>query len=67
MNENLSFEQAMARLAEITELLEANQTSLDQAMALFEEGLALIKQCDLALKEYETKINDVVVEYQNHD
>lgn len=65
--EKISFEKAMERLAEITELLEANQTTLDDSMSLFEEGLTLLKECDQTLKEYETKINEVIMEHQSDD
>lgn len=65
--QELSFEKAMERLAEITEALEENETTLDQSMELFAEGLTLLKQCDQILKEYETKINEVIVEHQSDD
>lgn len=65
--QELSFEKAMERLAEITEALEGNETTLDQSMELFAEGLTLLKQCDQILKEYETKINEVIVEHQSDD
>lgn len=65
MEDKLSFEQAMQRLAYIAQQLEGNSLSLDESMQLFEEGLALIKMCNTTLKNYEEKINDVVVSYQD--
>ena len=44
MEENKTFEQAMARLEEIVSLLEKNEESLDETIKLFEEGLKLAKE-----------------------
>ena len=39
--ENMTFEQAIKRLEEIVNLLENNQTSLDESVELFQEGVQL--------------------------
>lgn len=52
----LTFEQAMARLEEITALLERGDAPLDEALTLFEEGTALMKQCSAALDKAEQKV-----------
>ena len=41
----LDFEQSMARLEEIVGLLERGDAPLDEAMALFEEGAKLMREC----------------------
>jgi len=46
--ENFNFEDAMARLKEIVELLEKEDISLDKAMDLYKEGCELAKK----LREY---------------
>ena len=55
-----TFEEAMNRLEEIVELLEDNEQPLDATIDLFEEGLTLIKECDVRLKKYEERIDDIV-------
>ena len=56
----LTFEQSMERLDEIVSILEENDRPLDQTIALFEEGLKLVRSCDRKLKQFETKINDII-------
>jgi len=55
-----TFEENMKRLEEIVSLLEANEQPLDETVKLFEEGLKLVNACDQTLKQYETKIQDIV-------
>lgn len=52
----LTFEQAMARLEEIVTRLEAGEQTLDQSLALYEEGAKLMKQCASALDRAEQKV-----------
>lgn len=52
----LTFEQAMARLEEIVTALEKGDAPLEEALALFEEGTGLMKQCSKALDEAEQKV-----------
>ena len=49
----LTFEESMARLEEIVSALEQNDAPLDQTVAMFEEGLKLVKSCDASLKQFE--------------
>lgn len=57
MKENeMSFEAAMARLEEIVKLLESGSAPLDQSLALFEEGVALVKLCNSRLDAAEQKV-----------
>ena len=51
-----SFEQAIARLEEIVRALEVGQTPLDASLALFEEGISLVKLCNCQLDAAEQKI-----------
>lgn len=59
MAKTKSFEESMARLDEIVELLEANEQSLDETIGLFEEGLKLVKSCDNQLKAFEAKVKEI--------
>ena len=52
----LSFEESMARLTEIVRLLERGDAPLEQAMALFEEGAAILRSCSAQLDEAEQKV-----------
>ena len=65
MTKNLNFEQAMLRLTEIIETLERNGSDLDSSIDLFEEGLSLVKQCDKQLKNFETKVSELMVKYSD--
>ena len=51
-----SFEQLYARLEEVTERLEAGDLSLEQSVALYEEGMNLAQRCQELLGEVEQRI-----------
>ena len=53
---NLSFEQSLARLDEIVRHLEKGDMPLNDSLALFEEGTALIRSCEKQLDEAEQKV-----------
>ena len=52
----LDLEQSMARLEEIVGLLERGDAPLDEAMALFEEGVKLMRECTKRLDQAEQKV-----------
>ena len=52
----LNFEGSMVRLEEIVSLLEKGDAPLEQAMALFEEGAKLLRECTKQLDEAEQKV-----------
>jgi len=56
MNENLTFEAAIARLEEIVKSLESGNTPLDTSLSLFEEGVSLVKYCNRKLDTAEQKV-----------
>lgn len=56
VGKNLSFEQSMARLDEIVRHLEKGDMPLNDSLALFEEGTALIRSCEKQLDEAEQKV-----------
>jgi len=60
MAKKFVFEEAMGRLEEIISLLEKGDAPLDQSLALFEEGTALIKKCGSALDKAEQKVTMLV-------
>jgi len=53
---NLSFEQQMERLDVIVKQLEKGEAPLNESLALFEEGTALIASCGKMLDEAEQKV-----------
>jgi len=54
--EEMSFEAAMARLEEIVRMLEGGNAPLDKSLAMFEEGVALVKLCNSRLDTAEQKV-----------
>ena len=53
----MNFEQSMLRLEEIVGLLERGDAPLEQAMALFEEGAKILRECTKQLDEAEQKVS----------
>lgn len=54
-----SFERSIDRLAKIVETLERDNTSLAEAMKLYEEGIALAQACRKELESAELKITEL--------
>ena len=53
---SMTFEAAMERLEEVLHLLENGNEGLDQSLALYEEGISLIRSCTEKLENAEQKI-----------
>ncbi len=58
-NDN-NFESALKRLEQISDLLENEDTSLEESIKLFEEGIALKEICEERLKSAKIKIDKIV-------
>ena len=58
-NEN-NFESALKRLEEISDLLENEDTPLEDSIKLFEEGIELKEFCEDKLKSAKLKIDKIV-------
>jgi len=56
----LKFEQALARLEEIVRALDSGAAPLDESLALFEEGVRLVKLCSEKLDSAEQKVKILV-------
>ena len=56
MEQSKSFETAMKRLEEIVRTMERGEMPLEQSLALFEEGTALVRSCAQMLDDAEMKI-----------
>ncbi|MEE1144117.1 MAG: exodeoxyribonuclease VII small subunit [Acutalibacteraceae bacterium] len=55
--QNISFEQAMTRLEEITVLIENGNISLDESVKLYEEGVKLTGICETLLDNAQLKLS----------
>ena len=58
-NDN-NFESALKRLEQISDVLENEDTSLEESIKLFEEGIALKELCEERLKSAKIKIDKIV-------
>lgn len=53
----MTFEEKLERLKEIVESLESPETlELDSSLALFEEGVGLVRECRKLLEEAEVRV-----------
>ncbi|MBV5318267.1 MAG: exodeoxyribonuclease VII small subunit [Desulfobulbaceae bacterium] len=51
-----TFENALARLEQITEELEAGELSLEKSLDKFNEGIALVQFCNSSLDEAKSRV-----------
>lgn len=54
--QEMTFETAIARLEEIVRMLESGNAPLDKSLAMFEEGVSLVKLCNSRLDNAEQKV-----------
>lgn len=57
--EELSFEDAIARLEEIIERVERGQVGIERAMAEYERGVKLVARCRTVLARVEQRIEEL--------
>ena len=55
-----TLEGRLHRLTEIVEVLEADEVELDRALALFEEGIAHVREAENILAQAELKVEELV-------
>ena len=56
MDQELKFEEAMQALTEIVKKLESGETTLDDSITLYEQGIKLSKRCTELLEKAELKV-----------
>ncbi|MBR5453763.1 MAG: exodeoxyribonuclease VII small subunit [Clostridia bacterium] len=56
IEKDMTFEEAVGRLEEIVRMLESGSAPLDESLALFEEGVELVKTCNSRLDAVQQKI-----------
>ncbi len=59
-NKELTFEAALSRLEEIVRALDSGSAPLDESLALFEEGVGLVKLCSGKLDGAEQRVKILV-------
>ena len=59
-NNEKNFEAALKRLEQISDLLENEETPLEESIKLFEEGIELKEYCEEKLKSAKIKIDKIV-------
>ena len=62
MAKEKKFEEKIADLESIIEVLENREVSLDESIKKYTEAMKLVKECDAELKNIETKVNKIVSE-----
>jgi exodeoxyribonuclease VII small subunit len=55
--DNLTYEEALKRLELVLQSLERNDCPLEEALALYQEGMALVKYCRDKLSDAEGKMS----------
>lgn len=58
--DRMTFERAIARLEEIVQALDGEELSLDESLALFEEGVKLAKECSKQLTKAQGRLETLV-------
>jgi len=62
MTDNPRFEAAYQELTDIIDKLESGDLSLDESMALFERGRALVTICEKQLNTAELKVSQLLTD-----
>lgn len=60
MEQDITFEEALAQLEGIVSSLEAGQLSLDESLKKFEEGIRLSRLCNEMLQTAQQKVEKLV-------
>ncbi len=58
----MTFEQSLARLEEILQVLENGDSDLDGMLKLYEEGVSLIRACNLRLEQAEQSVKMLAIQ-----
>ena len=63
MDEQLTFEQALERLEKIVQALQDGGLTLEESIALYEEGMGLARICNERLNAADLKITQLQTEF----
>ncbi|MGC9359484.1 MAG: exodeoxyribonuclease VII small subunit [Anaerolineae bacterium] len=64
---SLSFEESYARLDQVIEALEAGNRSLEDSLALYEEGVRLAARCEEQLRAAELRLTELLDQARDGD
>lgn len=56
----VDFEKSLAELENLIEKMESGETSLEQSLKMFEQGISLTKDCQSALEMAEQKVQQLI-------
>lgn len=57
-----SYEERVVRIEEIIKRIETNQPTLEESVALFEEGMKLVRDCEEELEKTQQRVVQLVEE-----
>ena len=57
----INIEHSLQRLESIVSNMESGETSLEKSLALFEEGMNLVNQCQSQLRKAEQRVENLIV------
>ena len=57
---NQTFEQSMARLEQIVRAMERGDVALEESLKLFQEGTALVRNCQKLLDEAQLQVKKIM-------
>jgi len=63
----LTLEQAMARIEQILQILDSGQGTLDESLALFEEGTTLVRFCNEKLQQAKLRVKEVMAKNESNE
>ena len=61
-NDTMTYDEAVRRLEDLVSQLERGGKNLDETLAMFEEGTALLKRCQEELGEVEGRLAELRLE-----
>ena len=64
---DMPLEQAMARIEQILQILDSGQGTLDESLALFEEGTALVRFCNEKLQQAKLRVKEVMAKNESDE
>ena len=60
----INIEHSLQRLESIVSNMESGETSLEKSLALFEEGMNLINQCQSQLRKAEQRVENLIAGHE---
>ena len=63
----LSLEQAMARIEQILQILDSGQGTLDESLALFEEGTTQVRFCNEKFQQAKLRVKEVMAKNESNE